>query len=215
MWSNPCIGTISSRYGMRTHPITGVRTMHHGTDISAPAGTPVWSVAAGTVTFSQLTGSGGNEIWIQHAGGILTKYLHLTVRQASVGQTVVQGQQIGTVGMTGSATGNHLHFEAHVNGASQDPQPFMAARGVTLGSGTPTPGLPPDVEETLMAGPIRIQNRGAVHFVNIDNGAFVHIPNTEYNSTIARVTQIPAIVLGDRDADVIKEFCTRIRANLA
>lgn len=139
MWSNPCTGTISSPYGMRTHPVTKVRTMHHGTDVSAPAGTPVYAVASGTVTFSQLTGSGGNEIWIQHDGGILTKYLHMTVRLAGVGQTVAQGQQIGTVGMTGTATGNHLHVETHVNGASQDPQPFLAARGVILGTGTTTP----------------------------------------------------------------------------
>jgi hypothetical protein len=138
MWSNPCTGPITSRFGPRTPPAGGASSMHLGTDIGAPSGTPVYAAAAGTVTFSQATLTGGNEIWIQHTGGILTKYLHHSTVLVSRGQVVAQGQQIGTVGKTGTATGNHLHFETHVNGSPQDPQPFMAARGITLGTGAPT-----------------------------------------------------------------------------
>ena len=138
MWSNPCTGPITSRFGPRTPPAGGASSMHLGTDIGAPSGTPVYAAAAGTVTFSQATPTGGNEVWIQHAGGILTKYLHHSTVRVSRGQVVAQGQQIGTVGKTGTATGNHLHFETHVNGTPQDPQPFMAARGITLGTGAPT-----------------------------------------------------------------------------
>lgn len=138
MWINPTPGRISSPYGMRN--LGGGARIHHGTDISAPAGTPVLAASSGTVSFSTATGTGGNEIWIQHDGGILTKYLHLTVRQADVRQVVSAGQQIGTVGSTGSSsTGHHLHLETHVGGSSTDPQPFMAARGVTLGTNTPAP----------------------------------------------------------------------------
>lgn len=138
MWSNPCTGPITSRFGPRTPPAGGASSMHLGTDIGAPSGTPVYAAAAGTVTFSQATLTGGNEVWIQHTGGILTKYLHHSTVRVSRGQVVAQGQQIGTVGKTGTATGNHLHFETHVNGSPQDPQPFMAARGITLGTGAPT-----------------------------------------------------------------------------
>jgi hypothetical protein len=150
MWSNPCIGPITSRFGPRTPPAGGASSMHLGTDIGAPSGAPVYAAAAGTVTFSQATTTGGNEIWIQHTGGILTKYLHHSTVQVSRGQVVAQGQQIGTVGRTGTATGNHLHFETHVNGTPQDPQPFMAARGITLGTGAPTTPTAPAQEDDMI-----------------------------------------------------------------
>ncbi|MBF0722959.1 M15 family metallopeptidase [Sanguibacter inulinus] len=101
---------------------------------------------------------------------------------------------------------DEMHFEINTDAAT------VAAVAARLTGGLP-PVTPP-VQEALMAGPIRIQNRGAVSFVNIDNGAWVHVPNPEYDETLGRAVQVPKLVLGDRDTDVIKEFCTRVRAQL-
>ncbi|MEV7962425.1 M23 family metallopeptidase [Oerskovia paurometabola] len=127
---------------MRTHPITGEYTLHAGTDIGAPAGAPVWAAADGTVAASGFDPGGGNMIRIAHPGGIETWYLHLTASLVTKGATVTAGQQIATAGSTGNATGPHLHFETRVGGTPQDPVPFMTARGITLGVGTPTPPTP-------------------------------------------------------------------------
>lgn len=136
MWVNPAAGPVTSGYGMRTSPTDGVYRLHSGTDIGAPAGAPVWAAGEGTVTFSGETSWGGNTLKIAHAGGIETWYLHLAARYVMVGAGVATGQAIGTVGSTGQSTGPHLHFETRSGGDPQDPVPFMAARGVNLGSGT-------------------------------------------------------------------------------
>jgi murein DD-endopeptidase MepM/ murein hydrolase activator NlpD len=108
----------------RKHPILNTIRAHRGVDYAAPTGTPIRAAGAGRVRFRGVKGGFGNMMEIAHANGIVTRYGHMS-RFASglkVGQHVEQGQVIGYVGMTGLATGPHLHFEFIEHGVSVDPQ---------------------------------------------------------------------------------------------
>ncbi len=107
----PVRGRITGRVGMRFHPILRRRIYHAGTDYAAPIGTPVKAAAAGVVTFSGHAGGYGIMIQINHAGGVFTRYAHLSRAHVSEGQRVAQGTLIGRVGNTGRSTGPHLHYE--------------------------------------------------------------------------------------------------------
>ncbi len=107
---------VTSGYGMRLHPISGRRKMHTGIDYAAPSGTPVWAVGSGTVQFAGWKGGYGKTIEIRHAGGVVTRYGHLSRIGVSRGQAVRQHQTIGAVGSSGFSTGPHLHFEYLVGG---------------------------------------------------------------------------------------------------
>lgn len=114
---------ISSRFGPRTHPITGKYHNHSGTDLPAPGGTPVKACQGGVVTVSAYAQySYGEYVVINHGNGISTLYAHMTLgsRKVKVGDVVSAGQVIGLVGTTGSSTGNHLHLELQVNGERKD-----------------------------------------------------------------------------------------------
>lgn len=125
----------------------GPRTLgqgwHDGYDLSAPEGAPIYAAAAGTVRATQAPGwSGPNYVVIDHGGGIATEYGHMSSQSVNAGDTVQAGQQIGTSGNLGHSFGAHLHFGVFSpdNPGPRgyvDPDPFMAARGVTLGI---TPG---------------------------------------------------------------------------
>lgn len=117
---------ITSRFGMRNHPVTGVRKMHNGIDLAAPKGTPILSCQSGKVIISQYSSSYGNYIVVDHGGGISTLYAHLDSRYANVGDSVKCGQQIGTMGSTGMSTGPHLHFEVRVNGEKVNPESHIS-----------------------------------------------------------------------------------------
>ncbi|MFW5816364.1 MAG: M23 family metallopeptidase, partial [Wenzhouxiangella sp.] len=106
----------------RFHPITRRVRPHNGTDYGAPTGTPVWAAGDGRVIRSTYNNANGHYVFIQHGNNIITRYLHLHRRSVSVGDRVRQGQTIGTVGMSGMATGPHLHYEFLVNGAHRDPR---------------------------------------------------------------------------------------------
>jgi hypothetical protein len=113
---------ISSGYGMRYHPLTGRRTMHRGVDYRAPRGTPVYSVASGTVVRSGYNSANGHYVAIRHSDRYTSYYLHLHRRLVSRGQSVRSRQIIGKVGSTGISTGPHLHFGfKKPNGAWMDP----------------------------------------------------------------------------------------------
>ena len=109
--------TVGSGYGMRTHPVTGKRTMHHGQDFPCRKGVPIRSVASGEVTRSENSSTGGQMIEIVHYATetVHTRYLHLHRRHVRVGETVSRGQRIGSCGSTGRSTGPHLHFEVRIN----------------------------------------------------------------------------------------------------
>jgi murein DD-endopeptidase MepM/ murein hydrolase activator NlpD len=107
----------------RLHPVHRTRRAHLGVDYGAPHGAPVVAVAAGTVVSAGWAGGGGNQIRLRHAGGFETYYLHLSsfARGLRAGAHVDQGQLIGRVGATGTATGPHLDFRLRKNGAFVDP----------------------------------------------------------------------------------------------
>jgi len=105
----------------RLHPVLGVRRAHLGTDYAAPTGTPVRAVASGRVVFSGLSGGSGNLVTIAHIDGYQSQYLHLSRRLVRVGERVAQGDHIGLVGMTGLATGPHLHYGLKKNGNYVNP----------------------------------------------------------------------------------------------
>lgn len=135
-WVKPGGGYITSGFGYRVDPFGGGGSSYHlGTDLSAGCGAPIYAAHSGTVSYSGWNGVYGNFIRIDHGDGIQTEYGHiinggLLVRS---GQKVGVGQQIARVGMTGGATGCHLHFGVRRNGVVTDPVPFMRNRGINLG----------------------------------------------------------------------------------
>ncbi len=104
---------ISSNYGWRVHPITGVRTFHDGVDIAVPVGTRLYSAVKGTVIKSYYSDSGGNMIVIQNENGWQITFMHMDSRAVSAGDLVEQGQYVGNSGNTGNSTGPHLHIRVH------------------------------------------------------------------------------------------------------
>ena len=116
-----------SAYGWRIHPIWGDRRFHAGEDIGAPSGTSILAADSGIATVIPDNGNGsGNYIMINHGGGRVTLYAHMSGFAVSNGATVTQGQTIGYVGSTGNSTGPHLHFEVRVNGATTDPKSYFS-----------------------------------------------------------------------------------------
>ncbi|MDQ6685458.1 MAG: M23 family metallopeptidase, partial [Pseudomonadota bacterium] len=112
---------VTSGFSMRMHPISNVWTQHKGVDYGAPSGTPVRSVGEGLVEFAGWQNGYGNVVHIQHSKERSTVYAHLSHIDVAKGQRVEQGATIGEVGMTGWATGPHLHFEVKIDGQQQDP----------------------------------------------------------------------------------------------
>ena len=114
---------ISSVFGRRKHPILGTWRSHNGTDYAAASGTPVRSVGDGVIHFVGVRGGYGNVVEVKHPNGYITRYAHLRgySKAARRGARVGIGQTIGYVGMTGLATGPHLHFEVLVGGKHRDP----------------------------------------------------------------------------------------------
>lgn len=139
-WIWPVEGRITSGFGMRVHPVTGARTLHAGIDIANRCGTPVHAAAAGTVTWAggPYQGRTGNQIVINHGGGVITRYGHLLTGslRVRVGDAVAQGQPIAAIGGdraldptgAGKSTGCHLHYEINLRGGSLAVDP-IAFRG--------------------------------------------------------------------------------------
>ncbi len=114
---------VTSRYGMRRHPILGYSRQHNGTDFAAPYGTPVRATASGVVTRRGRDPGRGNYVIIRHGNGYASHYYHLQRFAGGLraGQRVDQGQVIGTVGSTGLSTGPHLHYGLVHNGRYINP----------------------------------------------------------------------------------------------
>ncbi len=119
---------ITSGYGMRIHPLLGYSKMHKGVDFGAPTGTPIFAAGSGTIDEIGFKNGYGRYIRIRHNGTMETAYAHMSRFAASLyrGARVTQGEVIGYVGMSGRATGPHLHFEVHMNGQQVNPMSVNA-----------------------------------------------------------------------------------------
>jgi murein DD-endopeptidase MepM/ murein hydrolase activator NlpD len=129
---------ITSRFSRaRRHPVHRVVRAHLGVDYGVPTGTPVVAVADGTVVSAGWAGGGGNQVRLRHAGNVETYYLHLSrfAKGMRAGTRVTQGQLIGYVGATGTATGPHLDYRFKRNGVFLNP---LTAHGQQP-SGEPIP----------------------------------------------------------------------------
>jgi len=125
-WPVPGYYTITSPFSLaRVDPVTHVLQPHEGVDIGAPQGATVIAAGDGTVIFSGWNSGYGNCIMIDHGGGYVTLYAHASLLIATKGEKVTQGQTIMKVGMTGQATGPHLHFEVEINGKAVEPTQYL------------------------------------------------------------------------------------------
>lgn len=124
-FSWPVSGPITSPFGLRPNPMGPGFETHPGIDIGAPQGTTISAAAGGRVIFAGWYGGYGNAIIVDHGGETSTLYGHCSQIFVAVGQDVQRGQAIGAVGMTGRATGPHLHFEVRINGVPVDPVPRL------------------------------------------------------------------------------------------
>jgi murein DD-endopeptidase MepM/ murein hydrolase activator NlpD len=138
---------VTSYYGYRIHPISGVKDLHRGVDIGLPLGTEIHSGQGGTITFAGYSGGYGNVVVIDDGEGLVSKYAHCDSLNVTAGQTVKTGDIIGTVGSTGNSTGAHLHLEILKNSeyinplffadsGSYDPAPAYGDPGTPMGDGT-------------------------------------------------------------------------------
>ena len=135
LWPVASYVYVSSRFGLRVHPITGKTKSHTGIDIASNQGTAVYASDGGSVTLAGWNGGYGNCIMIDHGNGYVTLYGHLSSISVSVGQTVSQGATIGAVGSTGNSTGPHLHFEVLKNGTRIDPEQFFSGLTISADAG--------------------------------------------------------------------------------
>ena len=117
---------LSSAFGWRNDPFSGVRRFHAAVDLSAPAGTPIRAAMAGRVSSLGFNPTFGNYLILAHSSGFQTMYAHLNSFSVRQGEQVNQGVQIGTVGNTGYSTGPHLHFAVYRNGRAVNPLDFLA-----------------------------------------------------------------------------------------
>ena len=129
VWPVPGYNGITSKFGMRTHPITGVYKLHTGVDIGAPTGANFVASNKGIVIAAEYNTAYGNFVMIDHGGGIQTLYAHGSQIVTSVGQEVNAGDVVLKVGSTGYATGPHAHFEVRINGTPVEPLTYLQATG--------------------------------------------------------------------------------------
>ena len=112
---------LTSRFGIRKDPFTGVQSSHTGVDMACPTGTPIYACMSGSVVYSGWSNIFGNYVIINHGNGYQTLYGHMSKILARKGQSVSQGTRIGLVGSTGYSTGPHLHLTVYKNGKLVDP----------------------------------------------------------------------------------------------
>ncbi len=131
--SRPALQPIDNRhltrfhpaYGMRLHPVHADWRFHHGLDLTADTGTPVYATGDGLVTLAKYSGGYGNVIFVNHGYGFETRYAHLSRIKVTAGQKVTRGELIGLVGNTGVSTGPHLHYEVLYRDKWINPIHFM------------------------------------------------------------------------------------------
>jgi murein DD-endopeptidase MepM/ murein hydrolase activator NlpD len=135
-WAKPAIGVITAGYGYRNDPAAGgAWRLHTGTDLAAGCNIPIYAAHTGTVVYAGWNGTLGNWILIDDGDGYQTGYGHIVNGGMLVhqGEKVSVGRNIARTGMTGGATGCHLHFEVRISGVPVDAVPFMRSKGIRLG----------------------------------------------------------------------------------
>jgi murein DD-endopeptidase MepM/ murein hydrolase activator NlpD len=145
----------SSGFGWRDDPYHHNTAFHSGTDFRAKPGTPVLAAGDGVVAFAAWQGGYGYVVYVDHGGGIVTRYAHLRRIVARKDASVVAGQEVGEVGSTGRATGPHLHFEVRIDGHAVSP--VLAMSVAELQRDAPDEGrvaalgLDPDLQDHAIA----------------------------------------------------------------
>jgi len=126
IWPAPGYPTVTSPFGMRTHPITGIYKLHTGMDIGAPYGANFVAANDGVVVKAEYNSAYGNMVMIDHGGGVMTLYAHGSSIEVKEGDIVRQGQTVLKVGSTGYSTGPHAHFEIRINGEYLNPADYVS-----------------------------------------------------------------------------------------
>ncbi len=116
---------VTDRFGIRIHPINGMRNFHQGIDLAAPMGTPIRAAKAGQVVFSGWRQGYGRCVVLKHPDGCETWYAHCYRLLARIGTRVKGGERLATVGSSGSSTGPHLHFEIRKQNRAVNPQKYL------------------------------------------------------------------------------------------
>lgn len=119
-------GWLSSYYGIRKDPFSGLPTMHKGVDFAGKSGSPVVATGAGIVTWADDRYGYGNMIEVDHGDGFVTRYGHNETLHVRIGDVVTKGQKIASMGSTGRSTGPHVHYEVIHNGKHVDPLKYIA-----------------------------------------------------------------------------------------
>ena len=162
--ANPAPGRESSGFGWRDDPIHGNRRFHSGTDMRAPKGTPVHAAGDGVVIIAGRQHGYGNVIYLDHGGGLITRYGHLSKIEVKKGEVIAAASEIGLVGATGRATGPHLHFEVRIDGHAVDPVLAMTVAGLERTSPDEARllalGLNPDLQKHALDRDDRSNRRG-------------------------------------------------------
>jgi hypothetical protein len=118
-------GWLSSYYGIRKDPFSGLPSMHKGLDFAGKEGEPVLATGAGVITWSGSRYGYGELVEIDHGGGLVTRYGHNKQVNVKIGDVVTKGQSIAVMGSTGRSTGPHVHYEVIHHGQQQDPLPYV------------------------------------------------------------------------------------------
>lgn len=129
----PVDGSVPTAGGFGSRWVRGCgacSTNHQGLDFAAASGSPVVAAMPGRVVAAGVLGGYGDQVLVQHASGVQTRYGHLSAIDVHVGQVVAAGERVGSVGSTGVSTGPHLHFEVIVDGRPVDPADWLRARGL-------------------------------------------------------------------------------------
>jgi TP901 family phage tail tape measure protein len=157
---------LTSGFGWRIHPTTGLRSFHQGQDMAKEAGSPIYASERGKIVQQQVNdGIAGNAFRLDHGSGWQTRYLHMSKFVAKLGDLVTKGQIIGRVGTTGRSTGNHLHFETKKDGKLLDPRSVVSLRE---GGEIKLDNVPANLhrKETVLTAPLSAELKEGISRLN-------------------------------------------------